>query len=1232
MRLSLILVALLLSTKQGFGQRDLYLHPPRSCSEPGAGPCLNSELPEIPLKTPVILTLASDFSTPETIVGNLGDISRIDGSLIKTKLLDKFCPISRTCLSANIDSIIQSHDSLVGILSDWFLTPEFNSFACGKLDCLGSLRVSSVQNRYLQKSGLNKASKDPNDGLMFLGPYHSSKVFMMGSTSPFAKRKKSRNPASLSSEMDNVKRWVRAVLVGVSDFPEDENHPVVIHATDSLITRIQNSDDCNSVEKCVSDQIIWFRPFAYGADGDEGIFWEIEKLQTHDSFVQALPAFRTSNDGRLLMTWWTKLSLFAPESIQNNGTKKEDHKILKESFFIPGVWLHKSTMTDPDGFHSTICDSGYAGADTDQASVRGVNPRSCTDENNILGDCYDITIVSTVRGKVQEKVAYELWSTPITVFVRDPKTPKARITKYARRGGEKIPMPSTNSNDSNYDPDPFLVHKKAQLYSLDGALWDGVIDPNSPFHYTMFEPTTTGDGRVLIFQALDKGVLYSVHKNSSFDACDASGWGNFRPIAEIFNDPKMTQYPISKFIFRDFLNEEIKASGDVYGASYLEKIKIIGTYPWIDREGRNILMTMVHSGDGNGFRYKDSLGEAFESNSTNTGVSILGAWTQGKMIYLDNRNNIADIARKFRRDGLVKLYRDKHVRILHGGVTQINSLENELNYFKHMHSKLPGDVVWLINTNNDQVDEIAFDDYLTDDVFLLAHMNAPIQAKEKWVLDGFDRYGYFAENPKVMNSSTSRSWKIPPVGELKGGARVEPISAGGVLGKGLFLDGKDDYVDFEIPVQPRSGYSWYWGVWLDPRKPLECLSSKRASLMLKWKSVKNNLGFLGQDRKPAFTLDENDICGDEPKPLIYASRLVNNAVTQSSIWVSRKAITVVDGVENKEHSVSLEGLNLPENAFFHLGFSFESIIQRDPDTVIDAATIIRARNRGDAAGSSGHVIADHLLGKTDPPENMNPYLKKMKIFINGTKLDSEFEISLAAFDFTDRNSGNSLFLGTPIEDGYRGWVDEFKIINLDKVQYKTEDYCNHALGTIVRIKESDLQGNSDVLKRLSEKAMKYKLIPQSDGYLHYCEQSREIYSLTAMERGEEQYCIDKIRKPKDPLQQERCGRFHILAAKVLELKPGVPRPSFMDTEFCLRCHNRNSPNILMQLPALMENFGLNREVDPRRQPLDPPARIYGNHPNCFQSDGQMPSGNPFTISDFYDPIDSNGCSSDFQRK
>lgn len=75
-------------------------------------------------------------------------------------------------------------------------------------------------------------------------------------------------------------------------------------------------------------------------------------------------------------------------------------------------------------------------------------------------------------------------------------------------------------------------------------------------------------------------------------------------------------------------------------------------------------------------------------------------------------------------------------------------------------------------------------------------------------------------------------------------------------------------------------------------------------------------------------------------------------------------------------------------------------------------------------------------------------------------------------------------------------------------------------------------------------------------------------------------------------------------------RAGAPRPDSSKNPFCLTCHTEDSRGGL-SLAALAFDPNVLAENDPRRQPLQPPRRVFGNIPAGWLQPGVGP-GSPST--------------------
>lgn len=396
--------------------------------------------------------------------------------------------------------------------------------------------------------------------------------------------------------------------------------------------------------------------------------------------------------------------------------------------------------------------------------------------------------------------------------------------------------------------------------------WDGTNRGNRH----IFEPDFTGDGHLMILNSMNTlaGIVYSYNPHGD---CRADRFQTFKPISYFPTDPLVKdKYGLGKFgLFRTPTGRKIPA-GEV----------VEGTYPWIDREGSLMTVALRTEGARNLYlaRKKDpssrllsdhrsysgheltesilsqeSFNEELVDNEIANHNVIFGLWTKGKMVYLDSILNPGQFSgRHYWEEGEIKstayklpLYKGPsyHFQVIRP--TMIQSVEKVFNHFPALRPTLPFDVVWRFQTNGGMNAEIAFDDYFRDDLLVylsgrpvLEVVNESGQGDVR-VKDGSSVTGrterlwphhlqyQFNEWPKLQNAATSdihsrqRNVVSPPShATLYGGARIEPIADGGIIGKGIFLDGIDDFIELG-PFPPQRNLIGITGyilmLWIDLR-------------------------------------------------------------------------------------------------------------------------------------------------------------------------------------------------------------------------------------------------------------------------------------------------------------------------------------------------------------------------------------------------------------------------------
>jgi hypothetical protein len=836
-----------------------------------------------------------------------------------------------------------------------------------------------------------------------------------------------------------------------------------------------------------------------------------------------VPGHRTTMDGRLAIrvqggppgteVQRTQLSffLFAPEKLDQavmpgpaGAQMLADTEPVNVPFppaLEPGVEIMG---------HHAICDP------TEPFAVAGERPNPYVCGPDGKHDCYDVTVISTTAVGLKSQV----WGTPVTVEVEAPKTAAARIVRAEL--GEPVAGAVIQANNEWTEP----------AVTRDGRLLTGRWG-RAPREWTNPE---TG---VTYLRPYD--LAYSILPPGAAP-CDVTGWMQFHPMSHAPHDPAMVgRYGLANYPFRDS-----------EGAAIPDGEDLGGTYPWVDREGANVFMAavpgrVVEQSHAKFPRRCVTAGcEGYlENTDWDRGFMVAGAWTHGKFVLLDAMINNQDWAVGVTPAAhwLVDLYRERGgaavpVRLGAGryidavrnaggpyppGYTHnaniLDSLQNLPNHRGAARPVTPRDVVWLMSTGV-ATDEVAFDDLVDPNAFIVSHMQASVT--QVYSSDGeslaFPRYwnGQVREltielplaevyvlRPEeetevhVQNAATSLRWNVPAYGEIPAGAaRIEPVALGGVKGKGLWSSGRSA-ARYGVPAQPRAvaEVDWYVGVFVDSR------------------------GGDGENRVLMSFPDGSAL------HLVGRSRVRYRVGGQPV------------------HEVELPAAVVGDDGWVHLGWRVAAG-GREVTMLVNGYAL----DRYEAAGPMFQMVAGDFV--------------------------------LAGPDAAAAGEGF---------EGVRGWLDELVVLAHD---VSPEVACNHAHGTLVRTdgpgawaERAELYpawAHADVAAAARE--------PVGTRFACFADYSRDyaahLHNLPAATTGMREH----INFPEGPL------------------RAGVPRPDSSDNGFCLSCHSAEGKGGLT-LEALARDPKTPAEQDRRRQPTQPPRRVFGNIPAGWLPPGAGP-GSP----------------------
>lgn len=733
-------------------------------------------------------------------------------------------------------------------------------------------------------------------------------------------------------------------------------------------------------------------------------------------------------------------------------------------------------------------------------------------------DVYDFKVFTSVNTKINDERRTQFMVTPVRVVVSNPKTVDAAITSITKTGPT-------------------------------------IAGPQFPFSAQCFEPMIVGDGRLLVarvgssdFTWTDpdtgaaKGpqwcdVFYSYYSDG--ETADPTGWTNLIPISHAPHDSRInTKFGFAKAPFRDTEGNLIPPGKDSGGS-----------YPWMDREAKNLFLETVQdrlhynaNGTWNNSRYEQgavpeepAIYEG-EDGGKHQGVSFLGLWSHGKLVQIDNLINDMDYAIGLGDDpngvgpqqrmvNLYEPYTDPHemrngwLRLGYGRSTKrmplgendngniIDSLENLFNYRSKFFPLTNRDVVWPMTVGK-QTDELAFDDYLDPDAFIIAPMNGALT-----YLDGGNRYQHhsgwsnssqsFSLPVKLQNAATAPPdrWVTPKHGLVLGNGRLEPAATGGVHGKGFYLDGNIG-LEFTVEEQPNQDVSakdWYVGLFVDCRH-----------------------GEDGVERRLLTFPDGTSIRLNGRRQVLYAdaSGTIVDRITLPPVLTSEPPDYLLDDL-------------LPDRGWAHLAFQIRRM-GTEVDFHLNGLLYHRWRD--------GYVSLFQL-----PP--------------------------------------GELTIGQPEGEtltGFTGWVDDFKVF---AHAVDPETACNHAGGTLIGLTSSYSgkwksrfadrypdwahQAIGEVLENYGEETY-----PQ---YANYYDTMADHGAHRENLPAGTAWLRKSVHFPEGPL-------FH-----------DAPRPDSVTNRFCLSCHHQDGQGGLDLAALELDDLYLAKE-DPRRQPMQPPKRIHGRIP------------------------------------
>jgi len=173
--------------------------------------------------------------------------------------------------------------------------------------------------------------------------------------------------------------------------------------------------------------------------------------------------------------------------------------------------------------------------------------------------------------------------------------------------------------------------------------------------------------------------------------------------------------------------------------------------------------------------------------------------------------------------------------------------------------------------------------------------------------------------------------------------------------------------------------------------------------------------------------------------------------------------------------------------------------------------------------------------------------------------------------------------------GVRGWVDDLVVLAHD---VNPEVACNHAGGTLIEVLDNPTWTEvASAYPRWAHEALSARVGASAEARFacmvdYTTDYGAHLGSVPPGTRG----IRDTVNFPEGPL------------------RAGVPRPDSTANDFCLSCHHEAGQGGL-SLEALVFQADTMLEHDARRQPTQPPRRVFGNIPAGWIPEGQGP-GSP----------------------
>lgn len=683
----------------------------------------------------------------------------------------------------------------------------------------------------------------------------------------------------------------------------------------------------------------------------------------------------------------------------------------------------------------------------------------------------------------------------------------------------------------------------------------------------LFETLTPADGRLFVARrgflplvwpntatgkthAGSYDVVYAVSPPDA-DPCDVTYWSDLYPITHAPYDKRVnTRYPFAMQPFRD-----------PSGAVIPDGVDIKGTYPWMDKEAKNFSIQVSGAKLFPSFNYDRNTQSRYPvrcvsatecsvehmadvDNSKDNMFMIVGAWTQGKTVLLDGKLNDVD----FRLGGLDRNH--SYLGLYKPGSGHDPNDSGEVRVGSTRGATIPYPV------RNDAGELIG---------------------------------RYRPDNMSMLDSVENRLNFLPTMRHSRFQDVVWNMSSGHSTEEFSF----DDYLhpdgfivsDMVAHLQHQSG-NWYRMQYYDG-----------------WHQLTRS--FQGQVRiqNSATALPERWKIPAYGR--VYNGRLepvANGGNRGKGLWFNGSNTRI-------DYAIAEQPQPIHQQDWFYSIFidprfaddTQERVLIAFPD---NSAITLRGRREVILYNHLQQPVARAPLASTLPDkgwshlallvnaESGNADARRLTLYLNGfyqqgwTLSTHADGVEVSSFRPAPGVLRVGRATGMSGKRAFKGWIDEFKVF---AYRPTPEAICNAGHGTLMGLPDTydgewkaladryAANAHASVSRFLSAYGQ-----PTFGQYICYHDYSADNRAhlhnlptgLIALR--------DTINFPEGPLYHD------------------APRPDSSANDFCLSCHHESAiPGL--RLSALTRNPFMNAKEDPRRQPTQPPAKVYGNIPaNWFE--------------------------------